>query len=55
MKIVAGLTLCLSIIGLITSLHVSENHTGYGVGLKLMLLVLSVFSAFFSILFLILY
>ena len=55
MKIMAGFTVVLSIIGLIVSLHVSEKNTGYGVMLKLMLLVLSFFSGIFSILFLIMY
>jgi hypothetical protein len=55
MKVLAGFTLLFSIIGLITALHVSESHTGYGVMLKLVMLLLSVFSGVFSILFLIMY
>ncbi|GEM_PF-5960084 len=55
MKIMAGFTVVLSIIGLIISLHISENHTGYGVMLKATLLILSFFSGIFGILFLIMY
>lgn len=53
MKVMAGFTLVLSILGLIVSLHVEENYTGYGVLLKIMLLTLSFCSAVFSMLFLI--
>jgi hypothetical protein len=55
MKVMAGLTVILSILGLITSLYISEKNTGYGVMLKLMLLILSLFSGIFGILFLIMY
>lgn len=55
MKVMAGFTVVLSIIGLITSLYVSEKNTGYGVMLKLTLLILSLFSGVFGILFLIMY
>jgi hypothetical protein len=55
MKILAGFTLFFSIIGLITALHVSEGNTGYGVMLKLVMLLLAVSSGVFSILFLIIY
>lgn len=55
MKVLAGITVVLSIIGLIASLYISEKNTGYGVMLKLTLLILSVFSGIFGILFLIMY
>ncbi len=55
MKVVAGITLIFSILGLVATLHVSENNAGYGVMLKLMLLLLSLCSGIFAMLFLILY
>ncbi len=55
MKVMAGITVVLSIIGLVTALYISEKNTGYGVMLKLNLLILSLFSGIFGILFLIMY
>jgi hypothetical protein len=53
MKILAGVTVGLSVLGLVASLSVNEKYTGYGAALKLTLFVLSVFSGVFGILYLI--
>lgn len=55
MKVLAGITVGLAILGLLASLSVNEKYTGYGVMLKLSLFILSVFSGSFGILFLIIY
>ena len=55
MKVVAGIVVVMSILGLIVSLSANEKYTGYGVMLKLMLFCLSVCSGVFGILFLIIH
>ena len=55
MKVMAGFTIVLSILGLVTSLHGSEDNVWYCAGLKLIMLILSFCGGVFAILFLIMY
>lgn len=55
MKVLAGLTVLLSVIGVVTALHGREDSLWYGACLKLSALILAVCGGLFAVLFLILY
>lgn len=55
MKALAGFTVVISILGLISSLHTGENDAWHSAVLRVVLFFLACFSIVFSVLFLIRY